>query len=853
LIDTLSDKNDKVRDTVAQSIFNTGKKLPQKTIVLCTNYLDTHPKLPDTHRSSILRVIQRILSQQQQQGDNPFDQDTFKLLVRVGVNELTMPKELIPLWQQAASDVLVEVGKYDADIVCDALAPHMPAGQLPQFFILQTVGNLAEANPRGMIRQLRPMFTRILPMMGMVKQENYRWVYTAVLYKFCLALVDFQANGDETDRATYSPQQFENDASAAYEVFITPVWLGSKEQKVRNICVQALGRLVYLFSSAKFTEQYPRLIQNVLGLYRKAVDHLFVSETLNSVVLLADQWNVAQLKGSFDAILKDVFNEIQTNYEAFENGNEQAVKNQNELLRTLSILGKHSPQDIWPWLLHRMEQSGSNDKIRTVLLVIYRHLVYTFGNDPPSTIFDYKSLLVSSLREVINTATLKITKYLSQLIVAMACHGYLQLEGRRFLIEYVVRNCTYQVVTAEPVKGEVLPVVPPADVRIMCRNILNAFSSTIEGMDEVLWPLLMEFLIEEKYTGAVGIICKALAQSGQQQIAGKKDTFWIDFETQVNLPRPNDIIARCLVLLSEPFTEETRGVSILQFLRVAVTELKLELRESWEKAIPNLLRMLTDVEDDKSKFDIVAWQDSLLKFLSGTIGIADREDWTSDIGTCFIKQLPLYAKLERERGFAYRCIGIVLRKSKINEFASRTLETMITAINFQHEHERNGWAMMFGFTSASHLDIVLQRLDLYLKLTDSKGSGSSGGGGLFGGFRSKTDTHSDLSRATSLLAYAYVSNYASKELVVSRMEASILNTAVTIARLIKEESARFIVAKSFILLARAMNKDHLQTDFVFKARNDLIQEMVNYIIQETTIKLQPATFNECINACHSLM
>ena len=26
---------------------------------------------------------------------------------------------------------------------------------------------------------------------------------------------------------------------------------------------------------------------------------------------------------------------------------------------------------------------------------------------------------------------------------------------------------------------------PTADVRIMCRNILNAFSSTIEGMDEV--------------------------------------------------------------------------------------------------------------------------------------------------------------------------------------------------------------------------------------------------------------------------------------------------------------------------------------------------------------------------------
>ena len=83
-----------------------------------------------------------------------------------------------------------------------------------------------------MIHQLRPLFSRILPMMGMVKQENYRWVYTAVLYKFCLALIDFQANGDENIRETFAPQQYENDAFAAYDVFLTSAWVGSKEAKV---------------------------------------------------------------------------------------------------------------------------------------------------------------------------------------------------------------------------------------------------------------------------------------------------------------------------------------------------------------------------------------------------------------------------------------------------------------------------------------------------------------------------------------------------------------------------------------------------------------------------------------------
>lgn len=234
----------------------------------------------------------------------------------------------------------------------------------------------------------------------------------------------------------------------------------------------------------------------------------------------------------------------------------------------------------------------------------------------------------------------------------------------------------------------------------------------------------------------------------------------------------------------------------------------------------------------------------------------EREDWISDIGACFVKQLPLYTKLERERGFAYKCIGVVLRKSKINEFVSRTLETLATTVNFQHEHERNGWAAMFGLCSATHLDLVLQRLDLYLKIGDAKGSGSSSGGsggGLFGFLSSKTDTHSDLSRATTLLAYAYVSIYASLDLIVSRMETSILINAVKIARMIKDETGKLIVAKSYVILAQSMNKEHLKTDFTFASRNDLIQEMTNYIAQELNLKLQPTIFNQCVKACHALM
>lgn len=65
--------------------------------------------------------------------------------------------------------------------------------------------------------------------------------------------------------------------------------------------------------------------------------------------------------------------------------------------------------------------------------------------------------------------------------------------------------------------------------------------------------------------------------------------------------------------MGEPLVEETRGISILNFLRVAVTELKTELRELWDKVIPRLLQNLNEADDDNKKFDSANWQDLILK------------------------------------------------------------------------------------------------------------------------------------------------------------------------------------------------------------------------------------------------
>lgn len=50
----------------------------------------------------------------------------------------------------------------------------------------------------------------------------------------------------------------------------------------------------------------------------------------------------------------------------------------------------------------------------------------------------------------------------------------------------------------------------------------------------------------------------------------------------------------------------------MTFLRTAVTELKTDLRELWDKVIPRLLQNLKE-DDDEKKFDSTNWQDLILK------------------------------------------------------------------------------------------------------------------------------------------------------------------------------------------------------------------------------------------------
>lgn len=96
----------------------------------------------------------------------------------------------------------------------------------------------------------------------------------------------------------------------------------------------------------------------------------------------------------------------------------------------------------------------------------------------------------------------------------------------------------------------------------MCKDP-NPCPSPLSCSFKVLWPYLLEFIVPAEYTEAIGTVCKCLATLGAKLRDAdvpeeEDDPYELDYDVQVNLPRPHDLIARLMVIVGHPL-ERGRG------------------------------------------------------------------------------------------------------------------------------------------------------------------------------------------------------------------------------------------------------------------------------------------------------
>lgn len=840
LLDAATDKDSKVQEQVRKSILTLGKQQPDRVLAMCQDYLLKHPKLLVTHRVVILQTIELVVGSRIENISYP----RIKSIITLASDEMTRSKEVIPDWQQAASNILVAVGnKHINDIMEEILSKFQP-GLLPHFFVVKTLANLSDSNVYGMVPFLNAILGTMLPMLNMAKQDNMKWVFSSALCHFSESILEYLANLDKAPDPTVRKDTFASEIYSAFDILFNN-WLQSRESKLRLTVAEAVGSMCHLMASEKLEEQIPKLIPAILSLYKKNNEHYIISKSLCQVIDASVNMGSRVLETQLDSLLVALHQQVSI---PVDYSNPPTVKNHNEVLRCFSLLANSFPDRLVMFVLQKLE--NSNERSRVGSLAVLRHLI----NSTTSTMENRKLLILASIRQPMADHSNKVKKCVIQVISAMAHHGYLELEGGELLVRFIVQHCalpdTYQRAQSPTEPEEVANEA----LRKMCDNTLHLLTTTVGQLADILWPKLLYYLTPPQFSNATTPLCKSLMVLGNKKKENQEPSFKIDFTQEVNLPSPQTLMIRLLVNAAFPFNNRDHGAPSLSLLQILSVSIHPKTELLWDTEIPPLLSVLQ--ESTAASLDKKHWNEKLLKLLSKTLSTLEDDSWVCQCAAEATRYLSTYNNALDEKSFLYRCIGVTLQQCFNKEVVKKQLQEILLAARHNDAIEREGVAMGVGLCANSHLEGTLAKLYEFGKSDAFKKSPS-----IFNLLKERNDVEVEKVKSTLILCYGQVALNAPPEKILDRIDQDILrsiskhfNTKVLGIKVeTKDLTMKLSLIRSVGLIAKAISACVKKQGYVFTRKQELINVMVDFMKAEPADSMKTPVRQLVMTTCANLM
>ncbi|KAM9310205.1 maestro heat-like repeat-containing protein family member 1 isoform 2-T2 [Pholidichthys leucotaenia] len=830
LLDAANDKDPEVQEQVRKSILTLGKQHPDRVLAMCQDYLVKHPKLVLSHRVVILQTIELIVGCKIEEISSP----RIKSIISLASDEMTQSKEVVPDWQQAASNILVAVGSKHISDIMEAILSKFQPGVLPHFFVVQTLANLADSNVYGMVPFLSAILGTMLPMLNMAKHDNMKWVFSSALCHFSDSILEYLANLDKAPDPTVRKDTFSSEICTAFDILFTS-WLQSREPKLRLTVAEALGSMCHLMTIDKLEEQIPRLIPAILSLYKKNSEHYIISKSLCQVLDASVNMGSRVLETQLEALLIALHQQVSA---PIDYNNPPTIKNHNEVLRCFSVLAISFPDRLVMFVLQKLE--NSNERSRLGSLAVLRHLI----NSTTSTMESKKRMILATIRQPMADHSNKVKKRVVQVISAMAHHGYLELEGGELLVRFIVQHCalpdTYQR-DQNPTDPE---EVTNESLRTMCDNTLHLLTTTVGRLADVLWPKLLYYLTPSQYSNATTPLCKSLIVLGNKKKT-EESNVKIDFTQEVNLPSPQTLMIRLLVNAAFPFSFRGHGAPSLSLLQILGGSIHPNSEALWEKEIPPLLSLLE--ESTAESLDEKQWEEKLLKFLSKTLTTIDEDKWVCQLAAEATRYLSTYNNFLEEKSFLYRCIGVTLQQCFNKEMAKKQLQEVLLTARHHNSLEREGVAMCVGLCASSHLEGTLAKLDEFGKSDAFKKSPS-----IFNLLKERNEVEVEKVKSTLILCYGYVALNAPPEKILNRIDQDILH-CISKHFNTKDLTMKLSLIQSVGLIAKAISVCVKRQGYIFSRKQELITVMLDFIKAESADSLRTPVRHLVMTTCANLM
>ncbi|XP_039110003.1 maestro heat-like repeat-containing protein family member 1 isoform X2 [Hyaena hyaena] len=836
LLEAITDREPLVQEQVCGALCALGEAQPAEVLSACEEHLWQHEKLAHPYRTMILRAMETVVSSHLSE----LDKDMARAVIFLASSEMTRVKELVCDWQQAASNVLVAVGKQFIGKVMEEVLSKFQPGALPHYFVVQTLANLAASNVFGMVPFLTPILSTMLPMLGMAKHDTMRVVFCSALQNFSESALEYLASRDQAPDPTVRRDTFAADIFSAYDILFNH-WLQSREAKLRLAVVEALGPMSHLLPSERLEEQLPKLLPGVLALYRKHAETFHVSKSLGQILEAAVSVGSRTLEAQLDTLLAALHAQICV---PVESSSPLVVSNQKEVLRCFTVLACCAPDRLLAFLLPKLD--ASNERIRVGTLQVVRHVI----NSAASQMEVKKPFILSSMRLPLLDTNSKVKRAVVQVISAMAHHGYLEQPGGEAMVEYIVQQCALPPETEPQKPGADGEDLTGDGVRAISVSTLYLLSTTVDRMSDVLWPYLLEFLTPVRFTGALTPLCRSLAHLAQKRQEVGAGAFLLPYDSNATLPSPYAITTRLLTVSSTPYLGGGRGAASLRLLNILHRDIHPLLGQRWATTVPLLLAHLDEhTEETLSQKE---WEEKLLAFLRDTLAVVSDNTWICQLSLEMCRQLPCYNGTPQEKNFLYKCIGTTLGAASSKEVVRKHLQELLETARYQVEAEREGLACCFGICAISHLDDVLAQLEDFMRSDVFRKST-----GIFNIFKDRNENEVEKVRSTVILCYGHVAARAPRELVLAKVESDILRNIFqyfsTKVLGIKDPALKLCLVQSVCMASQAICSSAQAGSFHFSRKAELVAQMMEFIKAEPPDSLRTPIRKKAMLACTYLV
>ncbi|XP_057602467.1 maestro heat-like repeat-containing protein family member 2A [Hippopotamus amphibius kiboko] len=713
------------------------------------------PEISTQRKVNIYSILQEII---QQEGE--LEEHCVQRLVTIASKEMRGLLEVESYVRaEVASDTLVALSRNHFSLVMYELQHRLKPLDLAEESVIITLAKLANGNVFEFMPYMGITLATIFTMLRLANEAKMRQVICSAMETFCETVQFYLRHLEDSVYPVMTEEQFAVKLFPMYRYFVT-VWLRGNNPEVKLGVIKSLKPMLnLLLPNDDLREQVYDYIPLLLAEYQGCLEALFITQVLRQILEMSVTTNTPVPPMQLHTIFTELHVQVCSKAPA-----QQQYSSQNlmEIVHCFIALARSYPKELMKFFLSQMEMS--KEAVRVGTLTLIRAVV---SADEPRMNIRTIYLAIRVVKNTLSDTRSKVRMAILRIIGQLALSGF-QDRIRGWGLKYVsvqLTLSTYKLTNRR--ESFYQRDLEEKMVHRVAMDTVRIITSSVSGMPSDFWLRLLCYIMETDYTEALTPICVSLTNLAERQLHTKDaEASATRRSRHVELPAPQRLLARLLVLMSSPYKGEGRGIAMLNLLRTLSQSIAPSMADMWELEIPLLVKYLE--EHTEFTWNQKTWEDKLIQFLRNSLKKTQGSNWSLRLSKELNNQIESFDSPSLEKGFLYRALGFTLAMGLEADKVEVLLLELLYKTDYSNDFDREGVILCFGLCAQGQVKTVLNVLhDFEERIQESEQSWQ------IGAWRKDHPWRRETVKGALMVMYSCVASYCPPQMLLTLVDSPI--------------------------------------------------------------------------------